>query len=61
MHAKGKIRRRDHRYTAPLCQEHHQGKMGVHGLGSEAKFKEVYGVDLAEWAEREWEISQSSD
>lgn len=54
MKARGKVRRRDHRFVAPLCREHHQGDKGVHGLGSEESFKTLYGIDLAMWAETEW-------
>lgn len=49
-----KERRRDHRFIAPLCVEHHQGRYGVHGLGSEAAFAARYGIDLAEWSQGEW-------
>lgn len=52
-----KIRRRDHRFIVPLCQEHHQGNEGVHGLGSEAKFTERWGIDLAMIASRLWQES----
>lgn len=55
MRAPGKVRRRDHRFVAPLCGEHHQGDQGVHGLGSEAAFLRVYGIDLAAWAVAAWE------
>lgn len=54
MKARGKVRRRDHRFVAPLCREHHQGDKGVHGLGSEEAFKALYGIDLVMWAETEW-------
>jgi len=52
-----KIRRRDHRFVVPLCYDHHQGDEGVHGLGSEAKFTERWGIDLAKTASRLWEES----
>ena len=57
MKAPGKVQRRDHRFVAPLCREHHQGDTGVHGLGSEAKFERAHGIDLAAWAVAEWERS----
>lgn len=54
MHAPGKVRRRDHRFIAPLCREHHQGDTGVHGLGSENAFRDYWGVDLVTWAIDAW-------
>jgi len=54
MHMQGKMRRRDHRYVVPLCREHHQGKTGVHGLGSEELFNETHGIDLPEIAKGLW-------
>lgn len=51
----GKIRRRDHRFVVPLCQRHHQGDFGVHGLGSEAAFKRMYDIDLAVRAKELWD------
>jgi hypothetical protein len=58
MRAPGKIRRRDHRFIAPLCQPHHQGDHGVHGLGSEAKFEEHHGIDIVGWAVRQWQLTE---
>lgn len=55
MHMDGKDCRRDDRYIAPLCKEHHQGKYGVHGIGSEKGFCDRYGIDLVEFAKSEWE------
>ena len=55
MHAPGKATRRDHRFIAPLCREHHQDRWGVHGLGSERAFHEHYGIDLVSWAASQWE------
>ena len=52
-----KLRRRDHRFVCPLSREYHQGDKGVHGLGSEDKFRLVHDVDLIEWAVKEWEKS----
>jgi hypothetical protein len=43
----GKTRKRDHWFVvllANLC--HNLGRDSIHMLGSEAKFKEVHGVDL---------------
>lgn len=54
MHAPGKLKRRDHRFVAPLCLDHHQGDEGVHGLGSEAAFRDLWGVDLVGWAMAAW-------
>lgn len=54
MTAPGKERRRDHRYVVPLCREHHQGDTGVHGLGSEAAFEALWGVDLVWWGTTAW-------
>lgn len=58
MSAPGKVKRRDHRFVAPLCYTHHQGcrKDGsVHGLGSEAAFYEFWGFDLVGWCISAWE------
>lgn len=37
---------KDHWLITPLCQEHHQGRYGYHGLGSDAEFQKKYGIDL---------------
>lgn len=50
----GKDRRRDHRFVAPLCPEHHRGPQGVHGLGRERQFRDVHGIDLLAWATEAW-------
>lgn len=54
MHAPGKATRRDHRFVAPLCPDHHRGNEGVHGLGSEKAFLALWGVDLVEWCIDAW-------
>lgn len=55
-----KLRRRDHRFVAPLCQEHHQtGKDSVHDMGSERLFKEVHEIDLIKWSHEEWNKSSN--
>ena len=54
MHAPGKSKRRDHRFIAPLCPDHHRGNDGVHGLGSEKAFLALWGVDLVKWARGAW-------
>lgn len=54
MRAPGKERRRDHRFTAPLCRDHHQGTYGVHGFGSETAFAAFWRVDLVEWSTEAW-------
>lgn len=56
MHAPGKTRRRDHRFIVPLCHDHHQGDLGVHGLGSERAFLSVWGVDLVSWSVMAWSL-----
>lgn len=61
MHAPGKQRRRDHRFVAPLCREHHQGDSGVHGLGSESAFLALWGVDLVGWAMTAWTYRDAPD
>lgn len=54
-----KQRRRDDRFVAPLCPEHHNmGNDSVHLLGSEAAFERVHGIDLALWAVTAWQASQ---
>lgn len=58
MRCPGKVRRRDHRFVTPLVPElHNFGPLSVHGLGSEVRFREVHGIDLAAWAITEWEVS----
>lgn len=37
---------KDDTLVTPLCQIHHQGPQGVHGLGSHRKFYEIYDIDL---------------
>ncbi len=59
LHMDGKRIRRDHRYVVPLCSHHHRSHEGLHGLGSERKFKEVYEIDLVKWAIQAWEDSCS--
>lgn len=59
MHAPGKERRRDHRFTVPLCPGHHQGNYGVHGLGSEKAFEALWGVDLVRWCMEAWMLRNS--
>jgi hypothetical protein len=61
MHAPGKHCRRDHRFIAPLCYDHHQGAEGVHGLGSEAAFRDLWGVDLVGWAMAAWSYRDHPD
>ena len=59
MKCPGKRRRRDHRFVVPLAPElHNMGPNSVHMLGSEAKFFEVHGIDLAALAVRLWEESE---
>lgn len=56
MKCPGKVRRRDHRFVVPLIPElHNMGDNSVHMLGSEARFKEIHGVDLAALAVSLWE------
>lgn len=58
MKCPGKRMRRDHRFVVPLTPEmHNMGDQSVHMLGSEARFLEVHGIDLAAWAVRLWEES----
>lgn len=61
MHAPGKTKRRDHTLVAPLCHEHHQGNEGVHGLGSEAAFRDRWGVDLVGWSMAAWSLRDALD
>ena len=56
-----KSTRRDDRYIAPLCPDHHNmGNESVHLLGGEAKFDDVHAIDLPGWAVREWEKSRAT-
>lgn len=61
MHAPGKMKRRDHRFIAPLCRDHHQGDDGVHGLGSEGAFRDLWGVDIVGWAMAAWSNRNAPD
>jgi hypothetical protein len=58
MHIPDKRCRRDHRWIAPLCKRHHQGDVGVHGLGGEQAFLERHQFDLVRHARLLWETSQ---
>ncbi len=44
----GKRWRRDHRYQLPICHGCHQGKGGIHDLGSERKWLERMGMTAGE-------------
>ena len=58
MKCPGKTKRRDHRFVVGLVPElHNMGPLSVHALGSEARFLEVHGYDLAAIAIRLWENS----
>jgi len=49
---------RDDRYVVPLCPHHHNmGGDSFHLLGSNARFFEVHGIDLAKEADFEWTLS----
>lgn len=48
---------KDHRFGAPLCPDHHRGKLGIHMLGHDG-FVLMYGIDLYQWAHAEWAESQ---
>lgn len=61
MKAPGKVRRRDHRFIAPLCADHHQGNEGVHGLGSEKAFLARWGIDLMTWCLWAWDKRNAPD
>lgn len=53
-----KRKRRDHRYSVNICNEHHNlHSDSVHLLGSEEKFNAMHGVDLFALALQEWAIS----
>ena len=61
MKCPGKTKRRDHRFVVGLVPElHNMGPLSVHSLGSEARFLEVHGYDLAAIAVREWENSSGA-
>lgn len=55
---------RSHQRVAPLCPAHHQkvfdpkarDPISVEGLGHKG-FARKYGINLLEWAEREWRRS----
>lgn len=50
--------KRDHRYGAPLCVNHHQyGPNARHRIGREA-FNELLGFDLLEWSKEQWEETE---
>jgi len=61
MHAAGKFKRRDHRFCVPLCPDHHRGPQGVHGLGSEGAFRDLWGVDLVGWCMAAWSLRDVPD
>lgn len=44
---------KNHWQVTPLCKYHHQDqKFGWHGLSSNWKFKEMYGINLVEVAKK---------
>lgn len=43
---------KDDRRVTPLCAEHHRGRWGFHGLGSERAFFAEHGIDLTAEAKR---------
>lgn len=57
----GKVHRRDHRFQIPVCAECHRGRNGIHGIGSEAKWGEMMGVDTARIALDLWLISERNE
>ena len=49
---------RDDRFIVALCALHHNmGNDSIHLLGSNARFFEVHGIDLAKEADFEWTLS----
>ena len=49
---------RDDRYIVPLCALHHNmGNDSIHLLGSNARFREVHGIDLARESDWLWTLS----
>ena len=49
---------RDDRFIVALCALHHNmGNDSIHLLGSNARFFEVHGVDLAREADWQWTLS----
>jgi hypothetical protein len=52
---------KNHWQVTPLCKYHHQDqRYGWHGLGSNWKFEEMYGIDLVEEAKRLLDTYHSS-
>jgi len=43
---------KDDRRVVPLCADHHRGRFGFHGLGSEEAFFDMHGISLVAEAER---------
>jgi len=52
-------RPRSHRWTIPLCPEHHDApyKGSLHNDGNERRWFKQHGIDEQEWAQNEWELS----
>lgn len=49
---------KDDRYVTPLCALHHNmGNDSIHLLGSNARFFQVHGIDLAKEADWLWTLS----
>lgn len=51
-HVRTGLKPRDDARIVPLCREHHQGRTGFHGLGSEAEFVRVHAISLVDEAEK---------
>jgi len=49
---------RDHRFGAPLCENHHRGPFGIHSLGHD-EFTAETGVNLYVWAHEQWAESEA--
>lgn len=57
----GRIGNRDHRFVVGLCPEHHRGRTGFHGLGSEHLFEAMHDINLTRWAVTAWEASNEQE
>lgn len=51
-HDRSGLRSKDDRKSVPLCEEHHTGRWGIHGLGSVEAFYQEHGIWIPAEADR---------
>ncbi len=51
-HDRSGLRPKDDRKCVPLCDEHHRGRWGIHGIGSVEGFQLKHGIWIPTEADR---------